>query len=83
MPATTEMKRTKTKKSNVHSLWGAAPPVPEVVPSVVEKLEEMLAQAKEGRLIGFAFAWLSGTGHGQFGWVGTADRDRPGQERGP
>lgn len=61
---------------NVHSLWGAAPPIPQVVPSVVEKLEYLLARAQEGRLVGFAYSWISEDGHGQFGWAGVGDRDR-------
>lgn len=71
----TKPARTRRKKSNVLSLRGAAPPVPQIVPSVVEKLEELLARARDGHLVGFAFACLSPQGHGHFGWAGIAERD--------
>lgn len=66
----------KPKKSNVASLFGCAPPVPQVVPDVVERLEKLLSEARDGAIVGLAYVRIASAANVGTGWVGTADRHR-------
>lgn len=65
-------RKPRTKKTNVLSLHGAAPPVPTVCPSVVEKLEELLERARNGNVVGFAYLAVDPYGMTMFGRCGMA-----------
>ncbi len=69
-------KRRSRRKPQVVSLFGSAPPVPHVVPEVVEGLEDILRMARDGLVVGFAYATVEANGNVGTGWRGTADRHR-------
>lgn len=64
------------KRRKVVSLFGSAPPVPHVVPEVVAGLEDLLKQARDGLVVGFAYGTVEANGNVGSGWKGTADRHR-------
>ena len=61
-------------KTNVLSLRGAALPIPQVNREVVETLESLLVQARDGRVAGIAYATVEPEGHITTGWSGDADK---------
>ena len=71
---TRKAKRKTT--DNVVSLFGATPPVPRAIPSVIEQLNGMLRLARDGHIHGFAYAYADDSGGTAWGWAGNADADR-------
>lgn len=68
-------RRKRVRKSNVVSLRGSAPPVPTVVPAVVEKLEDLLDRAKSGFCVGLLYVAIDPAAGTIFGRCGIADRE--------
>lgn len=64
------------KRSNVFSLRGAAPPVAHVEPRVMVRLQELIAKAKDGQVVGIAWVALDPFGCTNYGRAGSADADR-------
>lgn len=69
--------RSKRKQSNVASLFGAAPiGQPTVCPDVVDRLEGLLKQARDGHLHSIAYAAVDRAGSTITGWCGKAEAVR-------
>ncbi len=64
------------KKTNVASLFGAAPPVAMINERVVARLEELMARARDGQICGLAWVAVDPFGGTVFGRAGSADGDR-------
>lgn len=68
--------RKRAAARKVVSLYGAAPPIPQVIPEVVERLTELLARAKDGQLVGIAWVAVDPQGGTLYSHDGAADADR-------
>lgn len=66
----------RRKKKNVVSLFGTAPPVPQVNDDVIERLNYLLRLAKDGQICGLAYAAIEPSGTHQRGWCGNAEIGR-------
>lgn len=58
----------------VVSISGLAPPVPCVNADVVERLETMLAEARDGQIAGFVHGLVRPNGDTKTGWAGNASQ---------
>ena len=65
--------RVRRKKNNVASLFGAAIPVPHINADVVDDLESLLKNARDGRIAGIAYVIVSPEGHLNTAWTGNAE----------
>jgi len=61
------------KKINVVSLRGVAIPLPQVNRDVVDTLESLMADARDGRIAGILYATVSPEGHLVTAWTGNAE----------
>ena len=52
---TRTLRSTKRKRNNVASLFGAAIPIPHVNSAVVDTLESLLIDARDGRISGIIY----------------------------
>jgi hypothetical protein len=70
------MPRAKKKPSNVASIWGNTTDIPNPEPDqeVVGVLEEMLARAKDGQILGMHYACIEPGRIIGTGFVGKAER---------
>ncbi len=64
------MTRSRRRKSNVVALDGGAPPVPRRVPEIVETLNGLLTDAKDGKVVGLAFVAIDAAGYWRGQWMG-------------
>jgi hypothetical protein len=60
----------------VTSLFGAAPPIAQVEPRVVARLEGLLALARDGQICGIAWVAVDPFGGTKYGRAGSAEADR-------
>jgi len=64
----------KRKNSNVKSLFGTSTiSVPKCDPEIIETLERLLARARDGQILGLAYAAVECNGWTGRGWSGSAD----------
>jgi len=62
------------RRRKVVSLRGAAIPIPERHPDVVEELSRFLTEARDGNIVGVGLFVVRPNGHTTTSWVGSADR---------
>lgn len=60
----------------VTSLHGAAPPIPQIEPRVMARIEELTQRAKDGQVVGLAWVAVDPFGGAIYGRAGTAEADR-------
>ncbi len=63
----------RRRKTNILSLRGGAIPVPHINRAVVETLESLLVDAKDGHIAGIVYATVSPEGHLVTAWTGNAE----------
>lgn len=59
---------------SVVSFSGTAPPIPRVNTDVVERLEQLLVEARNGQITGFSYGLVKPIGNTTTGWVGNASQ---------
>ena len=60
----------RRRKTNVVSLDGGAPPIPRVVPEIIDALQGLTVDAKDGKIVGLAFVAIDASGSWQGRWMG-------------